>query len=115
MPFAVRPDRSLRELLSAAAVDPTLRLRLKARAQAVLDEWGVRAPGQTVYFVEPGQTPAAGRPDEVFVELPEPAPALDDHALDAVAGGWDAAHERAVQAVDRAIDTVAWASSDPWV
>ena len=113
MPFAPRPDRSLRELLSATAVDPSLRLRLKARTQAILADWGIRTPGQTVYFVEPGETPAAGRHGEVFVELPEAALALDEDALDVVAGGWDQARDRAVAAVDRAVNTVSW-QGDPW-
>ena len=115
MPFALGPDQSLRELLSAAAVDPALRLQLKARTHAVLADWGVRAPGRQVYFVEPGETPDAGAPNEVFIELPSPAPALDDDALEAVAGGWDEARERAVQVVDRAVAAASWRASDPWL
>ena len=122
MPFALNPDRSLRELLSAASVDPALRLRLKAHAEAVLSDWGIRTPGQTVYFVEPGQVPAQGRDGETFVELPAPAPELADDALDVVAGGWAGARDQAVQAVDRALHATDWRAStaqsfkasDPW-
>ena len=116
MPAPTPPDRSLRELLSAAAVEPSLRRRLKARASAVLADWGVRAPGRRVYFVEPGEAPPLGDPDEVFIELPprSSAPALDDPDLEAVAGGWEAARERAARVVDHALDAAAWRSSDPW-
>ena len=107
MAFVLNPDRSLRELLSAAAVDPALRRRLKASAQAVLSDWGIRTPGRTVYFVEPGQVPAEGRPGEAFVELPHLAASLADDDLDLVAGGWEGARE----AVDRAVRTV----YDPWM
>lgn len=106
--------RSLRELLSAAAVDPVLRRRLKAHAHTVLADWGIRAPGRTVYFVEPGEAPAEGLDGEAFVELPSPASILTDDALEAVAGGWDEARDRAAVAVDSAVRAVDWRSSDPW-
>ena len=114
MAFVLNPDRSLRELLSAAAVDPALRRRLKASAQAVLSDWGIRTPGRTVYFVEPGQVPAEGCPGEAFVELPHLEASLADDDLDLVAGGWEDARERAVEAVDRAVRTVRGFDSDPW-
>ena len=43
MPDAISPHRSLRELLSASAVDPSLRRRMKARAHAVLARLDERA------------------------------------------------------------------------
>lgn len=114
MPNALSPHGSLRELLSAAAVDPSLRRRMKARAHAVLADWGIRAPGRTVYFVEPGEAPPEGRDGEAFIELPYPSPDLTDDALEAVAGGWDEARERAVVAVDSAVTSVDWRASDVW-
>ena len=114
MALLVNPDRALRELLSAAAVDPALRRRLKASALAVLADWGIRAPGRTVYFVEPGEVPPEGRDGEAFVELPQLSPALDDDDLDVVAGGWDEARDRAAEAVDQAVRTIEWRHSDPW-
>ena len=114
MPDAISPHRSLRELLSASAVDPSLRRRMKARAHAVLADWGIRAPGRTVYFVEPGESPAVGRDGEAFIELPDAAPSLADEALDIVAGGWDEARDRATVSVDRAVRALDWKASDPW-
>ena len=114
MALLVNPDRALRELLSAAAVDPALRRRLKASALAVLADWGIRAPGRTVYFVEPGEVPPEGRDGEAFVELPQLSPSLGDDDLDAVAGGWDEARDRAVKAVDHAVQTVDWRQADAW-
>ncbi len=115
MHLSVTTNQSLRELLSASAADPALRRRLKTQAHAVLEDWGVVAPGRRVYFVEPGEAPAQGRPGETFIELPAPAPALSDDALDAVAGGWAEARDRAYQAVDKAMLAADWRASNPWL
>ena len=115
MSNAFSPQGSLRELLSAAAVDPSLRRRMKARAHAVLEDWGIRAPGRTVYFVEPGEAPAEGHAGDAFIELPHAAPSLPEDALDVVAGGWAEARERAVAVVDTAVSAVAWRDSNPWL
>ena len=107
----LRFERTLRELLSAAAVDPALRRRLKIRAQRTLAEWGIETTERSISFVEPGERPERPRLGEAILELPPLLAALPDESLDAAAGGWDAARDQAVGSLEPTAD---WRASDPW-